>query len=98
MLRLSPLWVAELLHFPLLDARRPVRLERHLQAEAAGRDRFEGNAVIAVLFDAVGLRGLDRFPGLAVAVEEAPGLRDAALAAAGVVEPVDFSFGDLRRG
>src|SRR5881396_2579017 len=39
------------LHFPLLDAGRPVRLHRNFEAQAARRHGFEGDLVEPVLLD-----------------------------------------------
>src|SRR5438034_11106589 len=80
------------LHFPLLDAGRPVRLHRNFEAQAARRHGFEGDLVEPVLLDGVRLASLDGFPLPAFPVEDAPGSRHPDLATAGVIKPVDFNL------
>src|SRR6266571_1730491 len=86
-----------LFYLPFLDSRRPVLLERDFQAQRARRDRLERDLVVPVLRDAVRFHARDRFPLVAVAVEDAPGARHADLAPAGVVEPIDLGFRHDRR-
>src|SRR5436190_16221816 len=80
------------LHFPLLDAGRPVRLHRNFEAQAARRHGFEGDLVEPVLLDGVRLASLDGFPLPAFPVEDAPGSRHPRLTTAGVIKPVDFNL------
>src|SRR5207302_8444656 len=74
-------------HLPLVDSGRPAGLHLHLQPERRGPEGGEADLDPAVLRN--GIRGLDRLPLAAILAEHAPGGREAALAPAGVVEPVD---------
>src|SRR2546425_12184591 len=80
------------LHFPFLDAGRPVRLHRNFEAQTARRHGFEGDLVVPVLLDAVRFPILDGLPLRAVPVEDAPGSRHPDLTTPGVIKPVDLSL------
>src|SRR5437867_4502166 len=90
----SPVLLEDL---PFQHAAGIIWLELRLDAQAARFDGREGDAVEGVELHAVIARALDRFPLFADAIEQAPGLRGAATAFAGVVEPIDFDAGNFAR-
>src|SRR5690606_8067287 len=83
---------------PLVDPAGEAALAGDLQAQGLGEDRGEGAGVVAVGLGAVVAGVLDLSPRAADLRHDPPGCGDAALAAAGVVEPVDLDAADLGRG
>src|SRR5258706_2308130 len=79
-----------LLHFPFEDSAGEIGLKLRDQAEGFGFDGGEVGAVEGVYGGGVAGGAFDFFPFVANFVEEFPGGRDAALAGAGVVKPIDF--------
>src|SRR5215467_12878553 len=93
----ASLTTRRLLDLPLLHARRPALLHRHLEPERCGRDRRERDDVVLVELDAERAAGLYRLPLIAVLVEDAPRCRHAHFPASSVVEPVDLDLRHRRR-
>src|SRR4051812_23032521 len=77
---------------PLVNARRPLGLQRQLESQAIGGYGFEGDRVEPISIDGVLAAGVHRLPGLAILVEDSPGRRRPDLPVIPVVEEVDLRF------
>ena len=87
----------QLIHFPLVDAGGEVGRELHDQPQGGRLDRGKAHGAPLVLGDRVGLGGRDGLPVALVQVFDLPRGRQPALAAAGVIEPIDPRAADLHR-
>ena len=68
--------------FQMLGTTGVLRLKLGIEAQGDGLDCVECHLIESVLFDAIGGGVRDFLPGVAILVQQLPGLRDAAAAAA----------------